>query len=73
MITLEDCTAFCDASELDVARIARERQLTMAAAIACAHAHHVARAERKRQSARREPSVLGTTGGKRAAAVPLRA
>ncbi|MBN8442802.1 MAG: hypothetical protein J0M28_14055 [Thauera sp.] len=73
MITLEDCTAFCDASELDVARIARERQLTMAAAIACAHAHHLARAERKRKSAHREPRVHETTGGKRVETAPLQA
>lgn len=64
MITLEDCTAFCDASENDVARIARERKLTMAVAIACAHAHHLAHAERKRHASQRGRSPVNTADRK---------
>ncbi|TAH51236.1 MAG: hypothetical protein EYC67_01920 [Betaproteobacteria bacterium] len=45
MITLEDCTAFCDAPEPEIARIAREQKLTTVVAIACAHSRHAARAE----------------------------
>lgn len=64
MITLEDCTAFCDASEPDVARIAREHRLTMVAALACAHARHVADAERAGQPAQRARKFVAAAGDK---------
>ncbi len=64
MITLEDCTAFCDAPEPDVARIAREHRLTMVAALACAHARHVADAERGRERPHRARKFAAAAGGK---------
>jgi hypothetical protein len=64
MITLEDCTAFCDASEPDVARIASEQKMTMVVAIACAHSQHVGRSERGLQAPRRVRNAARMTGGK---------
>ena len=63
MITLEDCTAFCDASEPDVARVAREQRLTMVVAIACAHSRHAAHAERKPNASPYARNVATTRSG----------
>ena len=38
MITLDDCTAFCDADAKMVEEIACHQHLPMIAALACAHA-----------------------------------
>lgn len=63
MITLEDCTAFCDAPEPDVTRLAREHRLTMVMAIACAHARHVADAEPALRTPQHARQCAAATGG----------